>query len=217
MQEIGGRLYARLQSMLNEHAEEAVKSVESLSRLYAMLAGGDVEGASREYAVLNGAEHRADEIKRQILSYITGLHLDPDYKENIMKLVMTVDDVAGLAKASAKRLLSVGKSGVRIGEPYASGLGKMIGESLAAARELAKVVSTLGTSEEFQSVARSVEESEKRVDDERLKLLEHLYNECARSLGPACVMLPGIIDDVESITDKCEDAVAILRFMALRG
>nr|NAZ27039.1 DUF47 domain-containing protein [Thermogladius sp.] len=54
---------------------------------------------------------------------------------------------------------------------------------------------------------------EKEVDDLRLKILEELYEECIANLKPVCVILPGLVDDLEAITDACEDAGVLLKLM----
>lgn len=60
-----------------------------------------------------------------------------------------------------------------------------------------------------------VEEIEEKVDDIRLNALEYMYRVCSRDFQVVCLLYKEIIDDIEIITDKCEDTADTIRSIAI--
>ncbi|MCI4462212.1 MAG: DUF47 family protein [Thermogladius sp.] len=202
-----------IKSRIVEHALKVHETVEALRQLFEASLK-DPSKVGEYFEKIDVLEHEADKLKRGIISEVRLAYLHPIDREDVLKMVTLLDDIAGLSKASSKRIVAYSKGGLKLGEPYASDLKSIIEASYRAVDELVKIVKSVieGSREALERLSE-VEKLEKEVDDLRLKVLEELYQECITNLKPVCVILPGLIDDLEAITDACEDAGMLLKLM----
>ncbi|WP_434731422.1 DUF47 family protein [Thermogladius sp. KZ2Tp1] len=199
-----------------DHALKVLETVVALETLFSASLVGSPELDSLFEKVYR-LEREADKLKREIISELRMAYVHPIDREDLLKMVTLVDDIAGFSKSASKRILAYTKGGLRVDEPYSSDIKTIIEASRKAVNELVDTIKSVieGATSSLERLG-NVEKLEKEVDDLRLKILEELYKECVAALSPKCVILPGLVDDLESITDVCEDVGVILKLMFSR-
>jgi predicted phosphate transport protein (TIGR00153 family) len=205
----GGKLLEELHSALLNHAELVGKSVELLRKILVNYNELKVSELSELYTSLSDIENKADSLKREIFNLVKISKIHPEDKEDFLNLVFYTEEIAGLSKAIAKKLLIFKHLGISIPASLHSYLGEMLSKSENASVNVVKLVKMYWESGE--SGFELAEKFEKEVDELRLKALEETYRICSSEYNVICIAMPIMIDDIESITDKCESIADIYR------
>jgi predicted phosphate transport protein (TIGR00153 family) len=208
----GGKLLEELHSALVNHAELVGKSVELLRKILVNYNEIGVRELSELYTNLSDIENKADSLKREIFNLVKISKIHPEDKEDFLSLVFYTEEIAGLSKAIAKKLLIFKHLGISIPASLHGYLSEMLSKSENASVNVVKLVKMYWESGESGfELAALIEKFEKEVDELRLKALEETYRICSSEYSVICIAIPIMIDDVESITDKCESVADIYR------
>jgi len=95
----GGRLLEEINSKLREHLDHITRGVEVLDDILKNYNSLSYEDMREKYEELNKHEEESDKLKRDLMSLLRASHLHPEDREDLLRTVLTVDDVIGLAKA----------------------------------------------------------------------------------------------------------------------
>ncbi|WP_440059294.1 DUF47 domain-containing protein [Thermogladius sp. 4427co] len=202
-----------IKAKMLEHASKVLETVEALNELF-RASISEKDRIDQLFEKIYKLEHEADDLKREIVRELRLAYLHPLDREDLLKVITLIDDIAGYSKSASKRIVTYTKGGLELGETYTRLISKIIEESVEAVGKLITVIKSLNEGD-LEALNRLVEvdEKEKRVDDMRLKLLEELYKECIAEIQAKCIILPDLVDDLESITDVCEDVGVLLKLI----
>ncbi len=213
---LGGRKLNEVISMSMEHLETVLKTTHTLKDLIDALEKGDLSKADEIYEKISSCERKADDIKRNILQNLRGSYIHPQDREDILRLIMTADDIAAFAKSSAKRFMNIYHIGLRIPDNVFKDIGEIIDKTVTATDLLLESIRSLGTDpSKSVSLTHEVEKIEEEIDDIRLNVLEKVYSSCVEKVEITCILIKDLVDDLESISDKCEDTGDVIRLIAL--
>ncbi|ABN69278.1 protein of unknown function DUF47 [Staphylothermus marinus F1] len=213
---LGGR---RLQDIITkslEHIKTVHSAVLKLNELINSLINDDVDHATKIYSEIVTAERNADSIKREILYSLKGVFIHPLDREDLLRLILTADDIAAYVKATGRRLISLYSTGYKIPREVLELMNDIINKTVLASKSLLDSVLALGTDPSKSiELTHSVENYEEEIDEIRMKALEKIYMQCKENLTMECILLKDVIEDLEAISDKCEDTSDVVRLIAI--
>jgi len=188
-----------------EHATEALKAYHA----------GNWEKFSEEWRKVFDLEREADEIKRKILAELSQEVFHPIDREEVIRLVITSDDVASHAKAWTRRLGYVHDDVLPKGivERFIE-IAKNVQEATTLIKEASKEL-LAGHKEKALELADRIEVIEERVDDMRVETLKEVFSYCDSARISYCLLAKEVVDILEDAADKCEDVADVLRSIAL--
>ena len=196
------------------HAEDILKTVMQMRQVVFSFCDGDVEGAKNAFRQVFDSERHADEVKRKILGELSKGPFHPMDREDVMRLVMTVDDVGANAKSAARKInfssptdLDDIKTGLR---QLADMLVEIVDEMKRAIERL------LEEPKKVIELADELERLEEKIDDHRVELLVKIVKVGDRVKGfSSWLMLKEAVDNMENVADKCEDVADLIRTIAI--
>ncbi|MEM4717748.1 MAG: DUF47 family protein [Desulfurococcaceae archaeon] len=191
--------------MVVEHALLALKaySVKNYERL------------SEEWKHVFDLERSADDIKRKIIEDLSKELFHPVDREEVIRLVITSDDIASKAKALTRRLTLAVHNEIpnNIIEPITD-ITSMVAEAtnllLEASRKL-----LVGDSKRVLELAEEVERIEERIDEVRVEIFERVLSYCDTAKTSSCILAKEMVDIIEEAADDCEDVADVLRSIVL--
>lgn len=197
------------------HAEKVSAVVEHAVEALRAYARGGAEKLDEEWRAVFNLEREADNVKRRILEELSRGLLHPIDREEVVRLVITSDDIASKAKAWTRRLKYASVEGVScelIGKVV-----EMASEVLTATRLIVEASRKLLEDDRTRvlKIADEIERLEEKVDEVRAEMLEKVLSYCREARVPACLLAKEIVDIVEEAADDCEDVADVLRSIVL--
>jgi predicted phosphate transport protein (TIGR00153 family) len=202
--------------LCEKHLAEIVETVEATKKAYEAFLEKDAKRLEEVYKEVFSKERKADELKRQILEELSAGIFHPIDRDEIVRLVMVVDEIAANAKAASGKLLYLpsGKVCRELREIMYSFASKDL-EAVQKLMEAFKAV--IKNSPSALSLCHQVEEKEEEVDEFRhTKLFPKLvqWHRAIKDTGMS-FLLEKMLENLESVADLCEDASDILRCIAV--
>jgi predicted phosphate transport protein (TIGR00153 family) len=199
-----------------EHVDYVVRVVEESRKVIDELVTGNAELVATYWNSVFELERGADEVKRRILAELASEAFHPIDREEIVRLVLTTDDVAAYSKAWSRRAV------LYLQERVPEGIGRALREMAAkveeAARYIRRAVEHLPKDpRSVLEIANAIEGLEEAVDDIRHDVFREILRYCERGSVPRCLLLKEIMDSIENAADRCEDVADVLRGIALLG
>ncbi len=211
---ISRRKEQKVLRMLEEHMAYVLKTVEGLRKATYAFCDGNEEGFKEGYKEVFDGEGEADSLKRKILDELSKGMFHPVDRDEIIRFVLTADDIASNAKGAAVRMtfipLALKDEGLK------GGLKKLADDLVRIAIKTKEAVEKLienpkGAVEK----AHEVEEIEEQIDDFRRDLLRTIMRSYD-SLGTVKMLcLKEIVDSMENVADKCEDVADLIRSIVI--
>ncbi|MEM1638957.1 MAG: DUF47 family protein [Desulfurococcaceae archaeon] len=208
----GGKLIEEVVNEIILHSNIVKEGVELLGKIIENYDTYDLNKLQENYLLLSGMENQADELKRKLMNMLKASHIHPEDREDLLRLVLRIDEIIGYSKAVAKKFLIFKHLDVSIPQNVSVYVKSIIKKSIESVDQLIKLVETLQSDiSKVLEIAHRIEILEKEVDDLRLKALEETYKDCLTGYKITCIALPIVIDDIEAITDLCEEVADIYR------
>jgi len=206
--------------------EVLLKSIEHLSKIRDVtlhfnnmldkIKENDTTGIQEEFNYVDNIEKEADTVKRKLIEDLSKGSFHPIDREDLMRLILSSDDIAAYVKASARKLLLLLDMNYRIPGELLQHMKNMAENVLKAVEILIDAVKELTKSiEKAITLSHLVEEIEEKIDDMRIDTLKTLFMIYGREFRTECMLLKEIIDDLEMASDKCEDVSDIIRTIAV--
>jgi len=165
---------------------------------------------------LKDLEGEADSMRREVLRMLAEARIEPDLKSYLARVVRQVDWIADWALESARLIRVVGEEGAPPPD-----LARILRKMAAKAGEAAKAVDEcvglmfrdpIGTLDLCDHVEDIEEEVDALYEEARVEFLRSFESE-----KPAMyALLFHIIEAVEMVVDKCEDASDNIRELVVR-
>ena len=212
---LGRRVEAEVLEIALKHVRKVVEAAVAGERLFRAYADGDVGAAEAAKADVFRAESEADDIKREAIRLMSEGFIHPIDREELIRLILTVDDIAAYLKGAARRAGMVPPD--RIDKGIRALAADMASRVRAAAERLVEAVAVLRKEpRKALSLADEVERIEEEVDEVRAQALAKVLEFCDKcEVMSACLIAKEIIDSIENASDRCEDAGDVIRSIAL--
>lgn len=161
---------------------------------------------------LEDGEHQNDEYTHQIFVELGKNFITPFDREDIHFLATSLDDVADFIYASSKKILNYN---VTENDEYMSEFGEI---NYKAIKALSNAVTKLRSMKNIAQIKQEcviVNSLENAADNVLDKAIIHLFSNT--DISPIDVIkLKDVYEDLESISDKCEDASDVIQSITIK-
>ncbi|MBA7501880.1 hypothetical protein ES706_00455 [subsurface metagenome] len=202
--------------LCEEHMNKLIATIIGLKKTVYAFCESDATKMKSAFKEVADRESEADEIKRKVIEKLSKGIFHPINREEIIRLILTADDIATNAEAATRRLrlIPLGK----INKDLKAGL-KTMSDSLVDIVESVSNALRMLTQNPSDAIklANEAEMIEESIDDFRMnQLVPKLIAWINRSKTVGfCVMLKETIDRMENIADRCEDVADVIRSIVI--
>jgi len=178
----------------------------------------DIEEATKKAQDIVSLEREADQIKEEIIDNLMNSSLHPMDQDEIIRLVLTADDIAAQLKATARKLLYTHSYEVppHIKDGLKGIMDLIVEESHALRSTIEALVKDRNDIREW---AEKTERLEEAIDDARVDLLAQIlkWGDTSKHVSD-WIMIKEAVENMETASDKMEDTADVIRQIAvLRG
>lgn len=204
-----------LMGFCKTHADKIVETVVHLKQVVYSFCDDDQEGLQKGFKLVFEKEREADEIKRKILEELSTGPFHPIDREEVVRFVLTADDVAANAKSAARKIRS--SSTKEVTQEIKDGLKGLSDRLINIVDTMRDAFSQLLKDPKSAiKIADKVERIEEEIDDYRVELVEKILKlgNTAKSLS-AWLMLKEAVESMENVADRSEDVADVIRSIAI--
>ncbi len=210
------RRESRAMTMVRDHMTKVVDTAEELDNLLAAAVRGRKEEMTSAFKRLTMNEKAADNVEIALVEELSRGEIPGKDREDLMRLVSSVDMIADWLKVSGKNIDLLLETGIAIPPEVWSSFKEMTKNTLDCARALKTMIDTYGTDYDRMLKSRDeVKRLENVVDDiyfENRKFLVKVHT------NPGIVViLNDLLEGIENATDYCKHAGDTLLSLALKG
>jgi len=199
------------------HADAIVETVAGMKKVFYSFCEGDLEGVKRGFEMVFKQERYADNLKREILEKLARGPFHPITREEVVRVVLTADDVAANAKSAARKITA--SSSKDLPDEIKDGLRSLADMDVKIAEKMREAfIKLLEDPAVAIEVTNEVERMEEEIDDYRVALTENIlkYGDKVKSIT-AWLMLKEAVENMENLADRSEDVADVIRSIAILG
>jgi predicted phosphate transport protein (TIGR00153 family) len=199
--------------MFNQHADRIVEAAHAFSNLVANY--NDVDLREKYNREVDKAEGAADRITHEVNRAIHKTFITPIDREQIHKLINTMDDVADLIQDSAETMALYDVRFMTDEIVRLTELSVKCCERLKDAVKLLDRIADPSTAEAALKTCEEIDKLESDADRVMRSAMSKLFREQpdVREL----IKLKAIYELLETITDKCEDVANVIEGIVLEN
>jgi len=197
------------------HADAVVATVAEMRKVVISFCEGNLESAKKDFKLVFNQERDADDLKREILDKLSRGPFHPITREDVIRVVLTADDVAANAKSAARKISA--SSATDLPERIKDGLKGLADMDVKIAEKMRDAfVKLLDDPEAAIEVTHEVERMEEEIDEYRVALIENIleYGDKVKSIA-TWLMLKESVENMENIADRSEDVADVIRSIAI--
>lgn len=215
---MGRQAGKKMLSISEKHLEKIFLIVEKMREFIILYCNNNMEMAKEKGTEISSLEREADEIKEKVIDELMNSTLHPMDQDEIIRLILTSDDIAAQFKSAARKLLNTHPN--EIPEYIKVDLKAMIDAIIDESVALKKTIDSLA--EDKSAVIANAEKTERieeAIDDMRVDMLAKILKWGDQSEHVSdWIMLKEAVENMEMGSDKIEDVADVLRAIAiLRG
>jgi predicted phosphate transport protein (TIGR00153 family) len=202
-------------NLCKAHLDKTIETVMGMKQVVYSFCEEDFNKLEEHYKKTFDSEREADEIKHRILRDVSTGPLHPIDREEVIRLVLTVDDIAENAKSGARKLCFASTECRR--DEVKADLREMADRCVEIVEKVRIALEKLSEdSDAAIEVADQVERMEENIDEFRLGLIKRVLKcgDEVKSLGP-WIMLLNAIENMENVSDRSEDVADVVRSIAI--
>ena len=204
-------------NLCKAHLDKTVETVKGMKQVVYSFCDENFNALEEYYKKTFDTEREADDIKHRILRDVSTGPLHPIDREEVIRLVLTADDIAENAKAGARKLRFA--STECLTDEVKKHLREMADRCVEIVERVRMAFEKLGEGINAAiEVANEVEMLEESIDEFRLGLIKMVLKcgDEVKSLGP-WLMLLNAIENMEEVSDRSEDVADVIRSIAILG
>lgn len=199
--------------MFNQHADRIVEAARAFSQLVANY--NDVHLREQYTRDVDNAERAADRVTHDVNKMLHQTFITPIDREQIHKLINTMDDVADLIQDSAETMALYDVKLMTDDIKRLTDISVKCCERLAAAVKMLSTISDKNTAEAALKTCEEIDKLESDADRVMRSAMSKLFREepDVREL----IKLKAVYELLETITDKCEDVANLIEGVILEN
>ena len=204
-------------NMCMSHLDKTVETVKEMGLVVHSFCDEDFNALEDHYQKTFDSEREANEIKRQILQDLSKGPLHPIDREEIIRLVLTADDIAENAKSGARKLRLTSKENLT--NEIKINLKEMADRCVEIVEKVRSTFDKLGEGVDAAiKEANDVEILEESIDEFRIGLIKLVlaYGDKTKKIA-SWLMLLNTIENMEAVADHSEDVADVIRSIAILG
>ena len=199
--------------MFNQHADRIVEAARAFSQLVANY--NDPHLREQYNRDVDNAERAADRVTHDVNKMLHQTFITPIDREQIHKLINTMDDVADLIQDSAETMALYDVKTMTDDIKRLTDISVKCCERLAAAVKMLSTISDKNTAEAALKTCEEIDKLESDADRVMRSAMSKLFREepDVREL----IKLKAVYELLETITDKCEDVANLIEGVILEN
>ncbi len=199
--------------MFNQHADRIVEAAHAFSNLVANY--NDVQKRESFNREVDNAERAADRITHDVNRALHKTFITPIDRDQIHKLINTMDDVADLIQDSAETMALYDVRHMTDDIVRLTDLSVKCCERLKEAVALIEKVSDAATAEAALKTCEEIDRLESDADRVMRSAMSRLFRE--EPDVREVIKLKAVYELLETITDKCEDVANLIEGIVLES
>jgi len=212
---LGWKREREVYKICKKHLDKVLEVVDSLGDLLNVFKDNRLDDVKRIFQIIFDLEREADKIKEEIILELSRGPFHPMDREDIMRLILTADDIASYAKAAARKLTYV-DSGL-VPKDIREDMVKM---GRMAMREMMYLKNALDylmkDLKKTMEETNKVERMEEAIDEFREMLISQVLAWADKvDFVSHWLMIKEAIENIEMMSDSIEDTGDILRGLAV--
>jgi uncharacterized protein len=199
--------------MFNQHADRIVEAARAFSNLVTHYSDTHMrEQYNRE---VDNAERAADRVTHDVNKMLHQTFITPIDREQIHKLINTMDDVADLIQDSAETMALYDVKFMTEDIKRLTDISVKCCERLAAAVKLLGSISEKSSAEAALKTCEEIDKLESDADRVMRSAMSKLFRE--EPDVREVIKLKAVYELLETITDKCEDVANLIEGVILEN
>jgi len=195
----------RFFDLFNAHAAQIVEGGRALERLFS-----DFAAAATHAEHIDTAERNADKITHETISLLHKTFITPIDRDQIHQLINNMDDILDLIQDTAESIVLYD---IRRVSPEALQLAKICQMTCDRVRAAVGLLANLGDPEAILKTCEEIDRLESDADRVMRSAMSRLFRE--ESDVKQLIKLRSIYEQLELITDRCEDVANIVEGIVL--
>lgn len=211
-----GTIRRRMLSICNDHGRKVVDIARELAQMLDSLAEGKHKEAKTHYDQMLKMMEEVDKLKATLLSEVASVGTLLINREDFLRLIFQVSEIADNAEAVAFRLDGIMTKRWKVDSKQMKAIASLMGLVLEEMVRLRDTMMSLNINpDKALQLSKSVEAVERRVDSEQRSLdLEILSS---KSPIQSILILRDIVQHLERMADIGLDVVDLVRVIAVVG
>jgi predicted phosphate transport protein (TIGR00153 family) len=203
--------------LTERHLRKIISLAVSLKDFIQAFSSNSIESMEKTFKEIFRLEREADDEKENIIVELSKGPFHPMDREDIMRLMLTMDDIAANIKAASMKLLYVDPANVP---------DNVKKDTVELVNMVFNIVMSFGdalqglieSSKDVLKLADNVERKEEAIDEFRLVLVAKVleWGEKSQRIS-ALLMLKESIENLEEAADRTEDAADLIRGIVAVG
>ena len=193
------------------HLNVIIELAKAFREYSEAFSSNNVEEVKKKFNDVFELERKADNEKEKIISEVSRGPFHPMDRDDLIRLVLTMDDIAANIKAASRKLLYLDP--VEIPESVKKGLIEMGDAVLDIVLKLKDALNALiQGSKETLKRADLVERKEEEIDEFRSELIMSIlkWGDEAGKIS-SLLMLKEAVENLENASDRAEDVADVIR------
>jgi len=207
------RVKRRALSICQDHLRKVVEITRKVPQLVDDFVKGNKASVKQLHTEIRKAEEEVDIARRRVAQELAEIGAILISREDFLRFTSLASEIADFCEGIAFRLLEIVERGWKVPSDVKKGLAKLSDAMFETVSKLREAAMTLNYgAEKTSEKAREVEVAERVVDD--------LYRELeVKILGsqieiPVLLLLRDVLQLMEDVADKAEDASGAARILA---
>ncbi|MEM0380033.1 MAG: DUF47 family protein [Desulfurococcaceae archaeon] len=199
-----------------EHLTIIRHIAEHMKNMALFIRNKEFDKATDEYRNIFRLEKNADDIKRRLIDELSKGVFHPLDREDLLRLVLTCDDIAAYIKSCGKKLEIIIEAKQSIPDEFIEYYIDVSSNITNAVDYIIESIKHLPSSiNKAIEYTHKIEEIEEKIDEYRYEFLKKIVFKFSDKIDIHYLLLKEAIDDLEMASDKCEDVGDIIRTIAV--
>jgi predicted phosphate transport protein (TIGR00153 family) len=200
-------------AVLRDEINGLLNSSRDLSTLFASIMKGDEKDVQMCLIRLTSAEKNIENLSGKITREVAGIGSLMVSREDVLRTVYIMDDIAGFITGTAFRLSNLRLSSLRKGK-FDDDMRQLLGmviDTIFKLNEMARALSINATS--TIELGQEIQKIERQIDDKYRNIIIKVLTEA--TVTKDILLLKDAVESVEGMADKCKDASDSITILAL--
>lgn len=200
-------------AVLHDEISRILNSARDLSTLFASIMKGDDKDVQVCLERMTNAEEVIENLRRKITREVAEIGSLMVSREDVLRTAYIVDDIAGFITGIAFRLSNIRTSSLKKGN-FDDDLRDLIGMAVDAIFKLNEMARALSINPaSVIELAQEVQKLERQIDAKYRAIIIKVLNEVA--VTKDILLLKDVVEGVEGMVDKCQEASDSITILAL--
>ena len=200
-------------AVLHDEISRILNSARDLSTLFASIMKGDDKDVQVCLERMTNAEQVIENLRRKITREVAEIGSLMVSREDVLRTAYIVDDIAGFITGIAFRLSYIRTSSLKKGN-FDDDLRDLIGMAVDAIFKLNEMARALSINPaSVIELAQEVQKLERQIDAKYRAIIIKVLNELA--VTKDILLLKDVVEGVEGMVDKCQEASDSITILAL--